>query len=77
MSAQDAADAHQQLRELPVDWWGYSALADRTWSLRHNVTTYDASHVALAEMLDAPLVTLDRRLARAPGIRCEVLTPGG
>jgi predicted nucleic acid-binding protein len=39
------------------------------------VTYYDASYVALAEILDAPLVTLDRRPARAPGPRCAFLTP--
>jgi predicted nucleic acid-binding protein len=41
------------------------------WELRHNLTAYDALYVALAEMLDAPLVTLDRRLAAAAGARSE------
>jgi predicted nucleic acid-binding protein len=45
------------------------------WELRHNVTVADAGYVVLATMLDAPLLTLDRRLARAPGVRCEVLVP--
>ncbi|MEX1280226.1 MAG: type II toxin-antitoxin system VapC family toxin [Acidimicrobiia bacterium] len=44
----------------------------RMWELRHNVTPYDAWYVALAEALDAPLLTTDRRLARSTGVRCEV-----
>ena len=44
----------------------------RTWELRDNLTAYDASYVALAESLDTILLTGDERLARAPGIQCEV-----
>jgi len=50
--------------------WG--PLADRAWELRDNVSFYDALYVALAESLDAPLVTVDARLAQAPGPRCVV-----
>jgi len=39
----------------------------RIWSLRDNLTAYDAAYVALAESLPAPLLTCDRRLAKAPG----------
>lgn len=39
------------------------------------MTAYDATYVALAEVLDAPLVALDRRLARASGPRCAFVTP--
>jgi predicted nucleic acid-binding protein len=53
----------------------YEALAPRAWVLRHSVTVYDAAYVALAEALDAPMMTLDLRLARAPGPRCPFLTP--
>ena len=45
---------------------------ERCWELRDNVTVYDAVYVALAELLDAPLVTADGKLAKAPGIRCRV-----
>ena len=55
----------------------FHELADRAWELARNLTIYDAAYVALAELLDAPLVTLDQRLARAPGIRCEVEAYGG
>jgi predicted nucleic acid-binding protein len=49
-----------------------TGLLDRMWELRENVTAYDSSYVALAEWLEIPLVTRDKRLSRAPGIRCEV-----
>ncbi len=49
----------------------FADLADRVWHLRHNLTAYDASYVALAELIDAPLLTLDTRLAAAPGTRCR------
>jgi predicted nucleic acid-binding protein len=65
--------AHRDLVALALDLWPYAPLADRAWRLRENYTAYDASYVALAEMLDAPLVTLDSRLARSPGARCRVL----
>jgi predicted nucleic acid-binding protein len=42
-------------------------LLGRVWELRDNVTAYDAVYLALAEVLDAPLLTFDRRLAAAPG----------
>ncbi len=48
------------------------ALMGRTLDLRDKLTAYDASYVALAERLDATLVTADLKLAKAPGIRCAV-----
>ena len=45
---------------------------ERCWELRANVTVYDAVYVALAELLGAPLVSADRKLANAPGLRCQV-----
>ncbi|HZY66219.1 MAG: type II toxin-antitoxin system VapC family toxin [Actinomycetota bacterium] len=50
----------------------HTILMKRIWSLRDNLTAYDAAYVALAEALDAPLVTSDARLARTPGIRAAV-----
>ena len=47
-------------------------LLSRVWSLRDVLPAYDAMYVALAESLDSPLVTGDRRLASAPGLQCEV-----
>lgn len=40
-----------------------------------NLSSYDASYVAVAELTGAPLVTLDRRISRAPSLRCVVATP--
>jgi predicted nucleic acid-binding protein len=47
-------------------------LLPRAWELRGNLTPYDAVYVALAEVLDAVLVTTDARIARAPGLRAAV-----
>ena len=47
-------------------------LLPRVWELRHNVTAYDACYLALAEVLDAPLVTCDKRLASVPGRSADV-----
>jgi predicted nucleic acid-binding protein len=44
----------------------------RIWDLRNNLTAYDAAYVALAEALDMPLLTRDRRLASAPGHRAQI-----
>jgi len=51
---------------------GVSGLLDRIWELRANLSAYDATYVAVAETHDAPLVTADGRLARAPGPRCTI-----
>jgi predicted nucleic acid-binding protein len=61
----DLADLH--LRRHAHDW-----LLPRVWELRHNLTAYDAVYVALAEALDAPLVTRDKRLAATSGHQARV-----
>lgn len=75
LDATAATLAHQDLLALPIQLWPYSLLAERSWQLREHVTGYDAAYVTLAELLDVPVVTLDRRLGRAPGLRCPVLVP--
>lgn len=75
IGADSAAQAHADLLDLTIEPWPYELLAARAWQLRVNVSIYDASYVALAELLGAVLVTLDRRLSSAPGIRCAVTTP--
>ena len=70
ISEDTGALAHADLLELRVELFPYEALAARVWELRHNVTAYDACYVALAEQLEAPLVTLDRKLSQARGPRC-------
>jgi predicted nucleic acid-binding protein len=75
MDASRAAAAWADLRRLAVDLFPFSVLADRVWELRANVTVYDACYVAAAEQVGGRLVTLDRRLASAPGLRCRVDVP--
>ena len=77
LDASAATLAHIDLVALPIDLYPYEALADRAWELRANITIYDAAYVALAELLTAPLITLDGRLARAPGPRCRIVTYAG
>ena len=61
---------------LPLDLHEPRALVPRVWGLRRNLTTYDAAYVALAEALDAPLLTLDGALARAVARHTEVVVVG-
>ncbi len=75
LSADAAALAHDDLVNLPVELFPYESHAQRVWELRENLTAYDAWYVALAESLDAALVTLDHRLARATGPRCQFRLP--
>ncbi len=75
LSVDVAALAHEDLVQLRVDLFPYEPHARRVWQLRENLTAYDAWYVALAETLSAPLITLDRRLARAPGPRCDFRLP--
>jgi predicted nucleic acid-binding protein len=67
--------AHADLLDLTVELVTFEALARRAWALRSSVTVYDAAYVALAEALDAPMMTLDIRLSRAAGPRCSFITP--
>ena len=60
----------------PGERFSLHPFIDRVWELRDNVRTWDAFYVALAEALDCPLVTLDRRLASATGPRCEIQVVG-
>lgn len=77
VSADSASLAHSDLLDLAVDLFAYEPFADRVWELRDSVSAYDAWYVAVAESLDAPLATLDRRLSRSPGARCQFVVPSG
>ncbi len=68
----DGRRAVETWARMGVDRMGAVGLLGRIWELRDNLTAYDATYVALAEAIEAPLVTMDRRLARAPGPRCTV-----
>lgn len=75
ISPDQAAQAHSDLLDLAIVLWPYEVLATRVWQLRHSLSIYDGSYVALAEALGLELVTLDRRISRAPDISCSVRTP--
>lgn len=64
-------------RRLGIARYPVFTLLDRIWELRSNLSSFDAGYVALAEELNCSLLTADKRLARAPGIRCPVtVIPG-
>lgn len=67
-----AAQAIEDLEAWPGERFGHRLLLARAWELRDTVRGPDAMYVALAEALDAVLLTTDRRLAAAPGPRCEI-----
>lgn len=58
--------ALEVLRDIAFVRYPHDVLLDRIWQLRDNLNAYDAAYVALAEALDAPLITCDRKLS-APG----------
>ena len=72
VSSERARLALDRLRDTRFVRYPHTALTERIWELRENLTAYDAAYIALAEALDAPLVTTDARLARASGIRAAV-----
>ncbi|NND03821.1 MAG: type II toxin-antitoxin system VapC family toxin [Acidimicrobiia bacterium] len=63
LRAMEMADLHRH---------AHRPLLSQIWALRENLSPYDAAYVALASVLDAPLVTTDRRLAAAPNLPCTV-----
>ena len=64
--------ALDDLRDLPIQRVDHTPFLARCWELRDNLTIYDAAYVALAEALQAPLLTGDRRLSRSTGPRCVI-----
>jgi predicted nucleic acid-binding protein len=73
LSTRRARVALEDLQELPIERYPAARLLERIWQLRDRMTPYDAAYVALAEALALPLVTMDRRLARAGGHGAEIL----
>jgi predicted nucleic acid-binding protein len=68
----DATRAVEVWGRLGIERIGIRGMLARVWELRENLSGYDATYVAVAEALGAPLVTADGRLARAPGPRCTI-----
>ncbi len=70
-----AADALARWSALGVRRHAARRLLPRVWALRNALSAYDATYVALAELLGCPLATGDRGIGRAVGIRCEIVMP--
>lgn len=79
MDGRRAVLALEDLAEIPMQRAPHTPLLRRCWELRENFTIYDAAYVALAEVLQAALLTGDERLASASGPRCpiDILRTGG
>ena len=75
ISGLEASTSCRSLLQLEVELFPFAPFAERVWALRGHLTSYDAWYVALAEMLDCPLITLDRRLSRAPDPTCAIRVP--
>ena len=72
MDQRRAGLAISDLQALRVDRVGHGPLLGRCWELRANLNVYDAAYVALAELLEVPLLTADAKLRNAPGTRCTI-----
>ncbi len=72
ITSRKASEALQDLVHLTLQRHGHAVLLGRVRELRHSCSTYDAAYVALAEALDAPLLTRDARLARSHGHRVRI-----
>ena len=72
LDAERGREALRDLADFPVRRYPHDFLLPRVWDLRNNFTAYDAMYVALAEALDAPLLTRDKRLAASPGHHARI-----
>ena len=72
LSAGRALQALHELRASSLHRQTHRPLLGRIWDLRDNLSAYDAAYVAMAEELGAVLLTFDRGIVGAPGIRCNV-----
>jgi predicted nucleic acid-binding protein len=72
ITAREARIALDELLKMRLRRVPHRPLIERAWQLRHNVTFYDGLYVALAEGMGVPLLTVDRKLVLAPGLRTKI-----
>ncbi len=72
ITAERGQEALEDLGDLALNRYPHDFLIPRIWELRATLTAYDAAYVALAELLDAPLLTCDGKIASAPGHHANV-----
>jgi len=72
VTSERCREALSDMADLPLTRYPQDFLFPRIWELKDNLTAYDAAYVALAEALDAPVLTRDQRIASAPGSRAHV-----
>lgn len=75
LTVRGAQGAISDFQDLAVLRYPATPLLERIWQLRATLTVYDAAYIALSEVLDAPLVTTDARLARSHGHRADIVSP--
>ncbi len=76
LDAKRAQEALQDLEALPLVRYPHEPFLERIWTLRASMTAYEAAYIALAEALQAPLLTRDGRLASAPGHEAQIEVVG-
>ena len=72
ISAQRGQEALEDLADIPLTRYPHDFLIPRVWELRATLTAYDAVYVALAELVNAPLLTCDGKIASASGHSANV-----
>ncbi|MDR0960110.1 MAG: type II toxin-antitoxin system VapC family toxin [Propionibacteriaceae bacterium] len=65
----------EQFSRLPIDLWPFDILAGRVHQLGGSLSSYDASYIALAELLHIPLLTCDAKLASSAPTSCQIIVP--
>ena len=75
LTSEESDEAFRDLQDLSLNLQAFEPFATRIWQLKENVTSYDAWYVAIAEAFGLPLATLDRRLGRSSGVRCDIEAP--
>lgn len=72
LSARRGREAIDELTDFPLERYPHTLLLPRIWQLRNYLTAYDAAYVALAEALNAVLLTCDKKLANSIGHKATV-----